>query len=150
MICSISAGSYSLVLTISTRSNKSTGSPCGDLYLVPRILAMPRLLAIMTIGLSSPSRALLRKEKHSISSMCTSSMNRTPGTMLALPSSLHSDTLVFICERSSGLISPVSPANNARKPWVRLLITSISCSDTVWVTSLRFWISPSGHWTKRV
>ena len=35
---------------------------------------------------------LLRYEKHSMSSMCTSSINSTPGTISALPSSRHSAT----------------------------------------------------------
>ena len=69
------------------------------------------------MGDISFSSALLRKEKHSMSSMCTSSMNKTPGTMSALPSSRHSATLESICSRTSCRISPVSPANNARKPW---------------------------------
>lgn len=46
----------------------------------------------------------------------TSSMNRTPGMMVALPSSRHSATLLSICSRTSDRISPVSPAKSARKP----------------------------------
>jgi hypothetical protein len=88
----------------------------------------------MRIGASSPSSARLRKEKHSMSSMCTSSMKSTPGTTSALPSARHSDTFVSICSRTSPLISPVSPAKSARKPWVRLLMTSISWSVTVCTT----------------
>ena len=38
---------------------------------------MPLLVAIMRMGAMSPSRARLRKEKHSMSSMCTSSMKST-------------------------------------------------------------------------
>ena len=44
----------------------------------------------------------------------------------------------------------VSPEKSARKPCCRLLITSTSCRDTVWTTSLRFCSSPSGHWTNLV
>lgn len=44
----------------------------------------------------------------------------------------------------------VSPEKRARKPWVRELMTSISCRDTVCTTSLRFWSSPSGHCTNLV
>ena len=131
-------------------------------------------------------------------------MQRTPGTISALPSSRHSATLALICSRTSLLLSPVSPARkaharpesytysnmcrrrpladireqlaggdcececeeegpvleseewrrrapekSARKPCERELITSISCSDTVCTTSLRFCSSPSGHCTKR-
>lgn len=43
-----------------------------------------------------------------------------------------------------------SPEKRARKPWVRELMTSISCRDTVCTTSLRFWSSPSGHCTNLV
>jgi hypothetical protein len=43
-----------------------------------------------------------------------------------------------------------SPEKSARKPWVRELMTSISCRDTVCTTSLRFWSSPSGHCTNLV
>jgi hypothetical protein len=39
----------------------------------------------------------------------TSSMKRTPGTISAFPSSLHSATFALICSRTSVLISPVSP-----------------------------------------
>jgi hypothetical protein len=44
----------------------------------------------------------------------------------------------------------VSPENKARKPCVRLFMTSISCKETVWTTSFRFCNSPSGHWTNLV
>lgn len=88
--------------------------------------------------------------------------------MSALPSSLHSATLALIWSRTSDLISPVSPVidciqfyhlsyslillpeKRAKKPCVLLLMTSISCNDTVWTTSLRFCNSPSGHWTNLV
>lgn len=101
---------------------------------------MPRLVAMMRTGAMSLSRARLRKEKLSISSMWTSSMNSTwnqwdtdqdqggdcgprpdpptsaqsltPGMISALPSSLHSATLALICSRTSDLISPVSPARD--------------------------------------
>lgn len=59
-------------------------------------------------------------------------------------------TFVLICSRTSGLISPVSPENSARNPCVLLLITSISCKETVCTTSFLFCNSPSGHCTKRV
>ena len=116
------------------------------------ILVMPRLVATTSMGAMSLSRARLRKEKHSMSSMCTcsresalawlkrrnsmrlvgawqagsgarlptagrllqqimksgrmqaanptSSMNNTPGTISALPSSRHSATLPSICSRT--------------------------------------------------
>lgn len=47
----------------------------------------------------------------------TSSMNSTPGTISALPSSRHSATFMSICSRTSCRISPVSPENSAKKPW---------------------------------
>ena len=64
---------------------------------------------MMSTGAISLSRALLRNEKHSMSSIWTSSINNTPGTISALPSSLHSATFPFICSLTSDLISPVSP-----------------------------------------
>lgn len=112
--------------------------------------AIPLFDAIMTIGAISSSRARFRNEKHSISSMWTSSMNRTPGMMSALPSSRHSATFVLIWSRTSCFISPVSPENKARKPCVLLLMTSTSWRVTVCTTSLRFCNSPSGHWTNLV
>ena len=125
-------------------------------------LVMPLLVAMMRMGAMSLSKARLRKEKHSMSNMCTSSMKSTctcthvrqintettphmhthtptpahththththtlyhthghtiqthtltPGTISALPSSLHSATFALICSRTSPLISPVSPALN--------------------------------------
>ena len=110
---------------------------------------MPRFVAVINTGASSDSSALLSHEKHSMSSMWTSSMKSTPGTMVAFPSSRHSATFASICSRTSGLISPVSPAKSARNPCARLLMTSISWSETVCTTSLRFWSSPSGHCTNR-
>lgn len=77
---------------------------------------MPLFVATTRIGDMSFSKALFKNEKHSMSSMCTSSMNKTPGTMSALPSSRHSATLESICSLTSCLISPVSPANKARNP----------------------------------
>merc|ERR1719265_709213 len=67
-------------------------------------------------GEVSDSSARFKNEKHSMSSMWTSSMNNTPGTISALPSSRHSATFASICSRTSLLISPVSPAKSARKP----------------------------------
>ena len=47
---------------------------------------MPRLVAKMTMGARALSSALFRYVKHSMSSMCTSSMNSTPGMSSATPS----------------------------------------------------------------
>ena len=44
------------------------------------------------MGAYVDSSALFKKEKHSISSIWTSSMNRTPGTTSDFPSSIHSAT----------------------------------------------------------
>lgn len=89
-------------------------------------LVIPLLVAIIRTGAISLSSARLRKEKHSISSMCTSSTNSTPGTISALPSSLHSATLALICSLTSDLISPVSPEQSNVKisycPWNVLYI----------------------------
>lgn len=70
--------------------------------------------------------------------------------LLSLTYKFRRLTFPFICSRTSGLISPVSPAKRAINPWVLLFMTSISCRVTVWTTSFLFWSSPSGHWTKRV
>ena len=61
------------------------------------MLVIPLLVAKITTGAASLSSALLRKEKHSISNICTSSMKSTPGTIYAFPYSLHSDTFLSIC-----------------------------------------------------
>lgn len=53
-------------------------------------------------------------------------MKRTPGIIVALPSSLHSAILASICSRTSDLISPVSPANRARKPCFTKALNAIS------------------------
>mmetsp|Transcript_63497 Transcript_63497/g.104887 ORF Transcript_63497/g.104887 Transcript_63497/m.104887 type:complete len:241 (+) Transcript_63497:923-1645(+) len=135
---------------IISRSNKSTGIPWGDWNSVPRMVEIPLLLAMIMTGDVGCSRARFKKEKHSMSNICTSSMKSTPGITSALPSSRHSNTLLSICSRTSCLISPVSPANNAKNPCARELMTSISCNVTVCTTSLRFCSSPSGHCTNRV
>eukprot|EP00835_Amoeboradix_gromovi_P004773 NODE_394_length_9435_cov_0.160347.p8 type:complete len:102 gc:universal NODE_394_length_9435_cov_0.160347:7137-7442(+) len=80
---------YLFVLIINNRSSKSIGIPCGLFIVVPRIVTLPLLLAMITIGANSSSSILLRKEKHSMSNMCTSSMNNTPGSRVALPSSIQ-------------------------------------------------------------
>nr|AFK39296.1 unknown [Lotus japonicus] len=49
-----------------------------------------------------------------MSSMRTSSMKRTLGTISAFPSSLYSATLVFICSLTSPQISPVSPVKSQK------------------------------------
>jgi hypothetical protein len=49
-------------------------------------------------------------------------------------SAYHSATFMSICSLTSDLISPVSPANSARKPCCLLLITSISCKLTTCTT----------------
>jgi len=98
------------------RSSRSKGMPWGLLYLVPRMVVMPRLVAMMSTGARSLSSARFSQLKHSMSSMCTSSTNSTPGMTVAFPSSRHSATLASICSLTSLLISPVSPANSARKP----------------------------------
>ena len=45
---------------------------------------------------------------------------------ISFPSSLHSATLLFICDLTSAVISPVSPENNAMYPCALEFITSIS------------------------
>ncbi|GJV85873.1 nucleotide-binding alpha-beta plait domain-containing protein [Tanacetum coccineum] len=62
------------------------------------------------------SKARFRNEKHSISSMWTSSMKRTPGMIYAFPSSRHSASFVSICSLTSPHISTVSPVKRARNP----------------------------------
>ena len=111
---------------------------------------MPRLVAMTSTGAMSDSRARFSQEKHSMSSMCTSSMKSTPGTMVAFPSSRHSATFWSIWSRTSHLISPVSPANSARNPCCLELMTSISWRLTTCTTSFLFCSSPSGHCTNRV
>ena len=70
---------------------------------------MPRLDAMIIMGAQSLSKARFKYEKHSISSICTSSMKSTPGTISALPSSRHSATLVSLCSLTSGLITTTLP-----------------------------------------
>lgn len=163
MICLISSNSYFFVLMINTRSRRSSGIPCGDMYFVPRIWVIPLLEAITTKGDNSFSRARLRKEKHSMSSICTSSMKRTwrdvaitrPLLMNSFPThswhnlcftlfsplghlgvnlltqfrfDLSGVTLWKVISRCPNRRKgrKDSPANNAKKPCVLLLITSIS------------------------
>ncbi len=62
---------------------------------------MPLFEAMIKTGAMSLSSARLRKLKHSISSMWTSSINKTPGMISDFPSSLHSETLESICSLTS-------------------------------------------------
>lgn len=111
---------------------------------------IPLLVANITTGALSDSKARFKKEKHSISNMWTSSINSTPGTTSAFPSSFHSATFPSIYSLISASISPVSPLKRSKNPFCLELITSISCNVTVWTTSFLFSISPSGHYTNLV
>ncbi len=111
------------------------------------MLVIPLFVAKITTGAASLSKALFKKEKHSISSIWTSSINNTPGTISALPYSRHSETFLSICSLTSWVISPVAPENNAKNPCDLELITSISCNVTVWTTYFLFSIYPSGQLT---
>ena len=53
----ISSSLYGVVEMIMSRSSKSSGNPCGDLYCVPLILAMPRFVAVINTGDRSLSSA---------------------------------------------------------------------------------------------
>jgi len=45
------------------------------------MVVIPLLVATIIIGAASLSKALFKKEKHSMSNICTSSINKTPGTI---------------------------------------------------------------------
>ena len=62
---------YYVVFIINKRSSKSTGIPWGETISVPLIVHIPLLVASTTMGANVDSRALLRKVKHSISSIWT-------------------------------------------------------------------------------
>ena len=64
------------------------------------IVHLPRLVAKMTMGAMVDSRARCRYVKHSMSSMCTSSMNSTPGTSSAMPWSMYLLTTLLISLRN--------------------------------------------------
>lgn len=64
------------------------------------MMQRPLLVAKMTMGAILDSRARWRKVKHSMSSMCTSSMKRTPGTSSAMPWSMYLSTTLLISKRS--------------------------------------------------
>eukprot|EP00834_Sanchytrium_tribonematis_P004136 NODE_187_length_13529_cov_1.102606.p8 type:complete len:147 gc:universal NODE_187_length_13529_cov_1.102606:6590-7030(+) len=129
---------YFSVLIINNLSRRSKGIPWGLLILVPLIFTLPLLLAMITIGANSSSNMRFKNEKHSISNMFTSSINRIPGSNFALPSSIQVWTLVFTWSLTEEEISPVAPSNNAKKPFCRELITSISCRETTCSSSFCF------------
>lgn len=110
-------------------------------------MVIPLLVARITTGAALLYSALFKKEKHSISSICTSSMKRTPGTISAFPSYLHSDTFLSICSLTYWVISPVAPENKAKNPCDLEFITSISWRVTVWTTYFLFSIYPYGQFT---
>ena len=66
----------------------SSSDSCNTLILLNFTL----FVAKMTTGAVSDSKALFKNEKHSISNIWTSSINKTPGTISAFPSSLQSAT----------------------------------------------------------
>ena len=65
------------------------------------MFVIPLFVARITTGAASLYSALFKKEKHYMSSIWTSSIKRTPGTISAFPSSLHSDTFLSICYLTS-------------------------------------------------
>mmetsp|Transcript_53128 Transcript_53128/g.164657 ORF Transcript_53128/g.164657 Transcript_53128/m.164657 type:complete len:201 (-) Transcript_53128:778-1380(-) len=101
----ISSTEYGIVRMITSRSSKSTGMPCGETMSVPRMVQIPLFVAKMTIGLRVDSRARFRYVKHSMSSMCTSSMKSTPGTSSAMPWSMYLFTTLLISSLSFSVIS---------------------------------------------
>mmetsp|Transcript_21636 Transcript_21636/g.35036 ORF Transcript_21636/g.35036 Transcript_21636/m.35036 type:complete len:228 (-) Transcript_21636:815-1498(-) len=104
-IFTISSAVYGKVRMITRRSSRSTGTPWGAFISVPLIWQIPRLVAKMTMGARLDSNARFRYVKHSMSSMCTSSMNSTPGTSSATPVSMYRFTTLLISERSFSVIS---------------------------------------------
>lgn len=56
---------------INNLSRRSTGIPWGETKSVPLIVHIPLFVARTTIGAKVDSRALFRKVKHSMSSICT-------------------------------------------------------------------------------
>jgi len=71
---------------------------CKSIYYL--IVHFPRFVAKMTIGAIVDSSARWRYVKHSMSSMWTSSIKRTPGTSSAIPWSMYLFTILFISFRS--------------------------------------------------
>ena len=57
---------------------------------------MPLFVANITMGARLLSRALFKNVKLSISSICTSSMNKTPGINSAIPWSMYLFTTLLI------------------------------------------------------
>ena len=60
---------YVVVFIIRSLSNKSVGIPWAEIISVPLIVQIPLFVANTTIGANVDYNALLRKVKHSISSM---------------------------------------------------------------------------------
>ena len=56
---------------------------------------IPRLVTKMTMGAIAASRAFCKYVKHSMASMCTSSIKRTPGTSSAMPWLMYRTALAF-------------------------------------------------------
>jgi hypothetical protein len=79
----------------------------------------------MIVGELLTSITLFKKEKHSMSSIWTSSIKRTPGTIYDFPYSFHYYTFKSTCCLTYSGISPVSPEKRAKNPWALELMTSI-------------------------
>ena len=141
----MSSSRYGLVETMRTRS-RPTGRPCGLRNFAPHICDIPRLEAKMTSGDSSFSRARFKNEKHSMSSIWTSSMKRTCNMrtmtkaigMISVRRETHSrDDLHFFLLSSLPILCvdlvlkfrlnfPRMACKQRRKPCALLLMTSIS------------------------
>mmetsp|Transcript_17233 Transcript_17233/g.53444 ORF Transcript_17233/g.53444 Transcript_17233/m.53444 type:complete len:241 (+) Transcript_17233:100-822(+) len=153
-ICTISCGVYGSVRMITKRSSRSTGMPCGDCMSVPRMVHTPRLVAKMTMGARLDSSARLRKVKHSMSSMWTSSTKSTPGTSSATPWSMYRLTTLLISCRSLSVISvflgfiiwPIM-LMMSWPPCGRALAVSRSCNVTSCTISFFLCTSPLGSGT---
>lgn len=143
-----------MVLMMSNLSSRSIGMPWGETMSVPLMVQMPLLVARMTIGARVDSKALLRKVKHSMSSICTSSMKSTPGTSSATPWSIYRFTTLLIYDRSFsvtsvflGFITCPIRLMKSFPPWGLALAISRSCKVTSWTISFFLWTSPFGRGT---
>jgi hypothetical protein len=139
---------------MSSLSNKSTGIPWAETMSVPRIVQIPLLVANTTIGARVDYRALLRNVKHSISSMCTSSIKSTPGTNSATPWSIYLFTTLLIYPRNFsvtsvflGFITWPMRLIKSLPPCGRALAISKSCRVTSCTISFFLWTSPLGRGT---
>lgn len=118
---------------------------------------IPLLVAKTTMGAKLDSKARLRKVKHSMSSICTSSINKTPGINSATPCSMYLFTTCIDKAQSNLLCWPshLELISSIHLLLVAVIITHMSvvyvrAAFLLWHFFLRLRVNSAISWVKMI